>query len=118
MNQSKVMEQNQNNIGVLEEHSLGVKPRFKVGDRVQIRNMPYFFYTRSQMWARGVEGSIAALTYPDLVPEDEAFNVDGRIEQYYIVRFRQKDLWPGYPFDNDTIQTESPERWLEPVETR
>jgi Nitrile hydratase beta subunit len=115
MKQSNTLEKALNNIGVLEEHPFGVQPRFKVGDRVRIRNMPYFFYTRSQMWARGVEGTIAALTYPDLIPEDEAFNVDGRVEQYYIVRFRQKDLWPEYPFDNDTVQTESPERWLEPV---
>ena len=115
MLQSKTTEKSQNNIGVLEEHSLGVQPRFKVGDRVRLRNMPYFFYTRSQMWARGVVGTIAAITYPDLIPEDEAFNVDGRLEQFYIVRFRQKDLWPEYPFDNDTVQTESPERWLEPV---
>jgi hypothetical protein len=86
-----------------------------VGDRVQVKDMPYLFYTRTQMYVRGVVGTIAALTYPDLIPEDEAFNVDGRIEQLYIVRFRQKDLWPEYPFDNDTLQTESPERWLEPV---
>src|SRR5215469_11308460 len=112
---SKTMEKSQNNIGVLEEHPLGVQPRFKVGDRVQLRDMPYFFYTRSQMWARGVVGTIAALTYSDLVPEDEAFNVDGRVEQYYIVRFRQKDVWADYLFEDDTIQTESPERWLEPI---
>jgi hypothetical protein len=115
MKPTKTRENSQHNIGVLEEHPLGVQPRFKVGDRVRVRDMPYFFYTRSQMWARGVVGTIAALTYPDLVPEDEAFNQDGRVEQYYIVRFRQKDLWPEYPFDNDTVQTESPERWLEPV---
>jgi thiocyanate hydrolase subunit beta len=115
MKQSSTLEKSHNNIGVLEEHPRGVRPRFKVGDRVQVRDMPYLFYTRSQMWARGVVGTIAALTYPDLVPEDEAFNVDGRVEQYYIVRFRQKDLWPDYPFDNDTVQTESPERWLEPA---
>jgi hypothetical protein len=41
--------------------------------------------------------------------------VDGKIEQFYIVRFRQKDLWPEYPFDNDTLQTECADRWLEPV---
>jgi len=110
---SRTLEKTQNNIGVHEEHPLGVQPRFKVGDRVQVRDMPYLFYTRSQMWARGVVGTIAALTYSDLVPEDEAFNVDGRVEQYYIVRFRQKDVWPEYPFDNDSVQTESPERWLE-----
>jgi hypothetical protein len=109
----RTLEKNQNNIFVHEEHPLGAQPRFKVGDRVRVRDMPYLFYTRSQMWARGVVGTIAALTYSDLVPEDEAFNVDGRVQQYYIIRFRQKDLWPEYPFDNDTVQTESPERWLE-----
>ena len=88
---------------------------FKVGDQVRVRDMPYMFYTRSQMYTRGVVGTIAALTYKDLIPEEEAFNFDGRIEQYYIVRFRQKDLWPGYPFDNDTLQTECPHRWLEPA---
>jgi thiocyanate hydrolase subunit beta len=89
--------------------------RFKVGDRVQVKNMPNMFYTRTQNYVRGAVGTIAALTYQDLIPEDEAFNYDGRLEQYYIVRFRQKDLWEEYPFENDTLQTESPDRWLEPV---
>ena len=82
--------------------------RFKVGDRVQVRDMPNM---------RGVIGTVAARTYQDLIPEDEAFNYDGRQEQYYIVRFRQKDLWEEYPFDNDTLQTEFPDRWLEPART-
>lgn len=89
--------------------------RFKVGDRVQVRDMPNIFYSRTQSYVRGVIGTIAACTYKDLIPEDEAFNYDGRLEQYYIVRFRQKDLWEGYPFDNDTLQTEFPDRWLQPV---
>lgn len=88
---------------------------FEVGDKVRVRDMPYMFYTRSQLYTRGVVGTIAALTYKDLIPEEEAFNFDGSIEQYYIVRFHQKDLWPGYPFDNDTLQTECPHRWLEPA---
>ena len=115
MKQSKAIEKPQNNIGVLEEHPPGAQPRFKIGDRVRVRDLPYLFYTRTQMSVRGVVGTIAALTYPDQVPEEEAFNLDGRVEQYYIVRFRQKDLWPEYPFDNDTLQTESPERWIEPA---
>ena len=73
------------------------------------------FYTRTQNYVRGVDRTIAARTYQDLIPEDEAFNYDGRLEQYYIVRFRQKDLWEEYPFDNDTLQTEFPDRWLEPA---
>jgi thiocyanate hydrolase subunit beta len=88
---------------------------FKVGDKVRVRDLPFMFYTRSQLYARGVVGTVAALTYKDLIPEEEAFNFDGRVDQYYIIRFRQKDLWPGYPFDNDTLQTECPHRWLEPA---
>jgi thiocyanate hydrolase subunit beta len=91
------------------------RPRFKVGDRVQVRDMPNIFYTRTQNYVRGVVGTIAECTYRDLIPEDEAFNFDGGLEQYYIVRFRQKDLWEEYPFDRDTLQTEFPEHWLEPT---
>src|SRR5215813_14836854 len=89
--------------------------RFKVGDRVRVKDLPNMFYSRTQMYARGVSGTIAARTYQDLIPEDEAFNRDGRLEQYYIVRFRQKDLWDEYPSEKDTLQTEFPDRWLEPV---
>lgn len=89
--------------------------RFKVGDRVRVKDLPNLFYSRTQMYARGVSGTIAACTYQDLIPEDEAFNRDGRLEQYYIVRFRQKDVWEEYPSDKDTLQTEFPDRWLEPV---
>ena len=71
--------------------------------------MPNMFYTRTQSYVRGAIGTIAACTYKDLIPEEDAFNYDGKVEQYYIVRFRQKDLWEEYPFDNDTLQTELPD---------
>ena len=89
--------------------------RFKVGDRVRVKDMPIMFYTRTQNYVRGVTGTITACTYKDLIPEDEAFNYDGQVEQYYIVRFRQKNIWEEYPFENDTLQTKSPDHWLEPV---
>jgi thiocyanate hydrolase subunit beta len=99
---------------VVKNNNGNARARFKVGDRVQVRDMPNIFYTRTQNYVRGVTGTIAACTYQDLIPEDEAFNYDGRPEQYYIVRFRQKDLWEEYPFDRDTLQTEFPEHWLVP----
>jgi thiocyanate hydrolase subunit beta len=90
--------------------------RFNVGDRVRVKDLPNLFYTRTQMFVRGASGTIAARTYEDLIPEDEAWNRDvAQREQFYIIRFRQKDLWEGYPFDNDTLQTELPDRWLEPL---
>ena len=96
--------------------STSVPARFNVGDRVRVRELPNLFYTRTQMFVRGVTGIIAARTYEDLTPEDEAWNNDdAQREQYYIVRFRQKDLWAEYPFEADTLQTELPDRWLEPA---
>ena len=91
-----------------------VPARFNVGDRVRVKDLPNLFYTRTQMYVRGARGTIAARTYEDLIPEDEAWNrEDAPREQFYIVRFRQRDLWEDYPFKNDTLQTEFPDRWLE-----
>jgi hypothetical protein len=93
-----------------------VPARFKVGDRVRVKDMPNIFYTRTQMFVRGAVGTIAECTYEDLIPEDEAWNRDdAQREQFYIIRFRQKDLWDAYPFEKDTLQTELPDRWLEPA---
>ena len=65
---------------------------------------------------RGAVGTIAARTYDDLIPEDEAWNCDDAPrEQFNIIRFRQKDLGEEYPFEKDTLQTELPDRWLEPA---
>jgi thiocyanate hydrolase subunit beta len=90
--------------------------RFKAGDRVRVKDMPNIFYTRTQMYIRGALGTVATRTYEDLIPEDEAWNRDDAPrQQFYIIRFRQKDLWEEYPFDNDTLQTELPDGWLEPA---
>jgi hypothetical protein len=81
-----------------------VPARFNVGDRVRIKDLPNLFYTRTQMYVRGVSGTIAARTYEDLIPEDEAWNRDdAQREQFYIVRIRQKDLWEDYPFDKGYV---------------
>ena len=93
------------------------EPKFKVGDRVRIRNLPDIFYTRCQVYTRGAEGVVTVVTHESPAPEDEAWdNVDDP-EWFYIVRFKQKDLWDEYPdaYANDTLQTEFSERWLESV---
>jgi thiocyanate hydrolase subunit beta len=102
----------------MESHETAVKPaqpRFKVGDRVRVKDAPNIFYSRTQMYVRGVSGVIAFRAYESQIPEDEAFDRDDALpQQFYVVRFRQKDLWREYPFENDTLQTELPEGWLEP----
>ena len=50
-----------------------VPARFNVGDRVRVKDLPNLFYTRTQMYVRGVTGTIASRTYVDLIPEDEVW---------------------------------------------
>jgi thiocyanate hydrolase subunit beta len=95
-------------------------PRFGAGDEVRVRELPTVFYTRTQEYVRGVRGTVVKVSYESLAPEDEAFDRhDQKPEWFYIVRFRMADLWEDYAGTaGDTLQTELPERWLEPVGTR
>jgi hypothetical protein len=97
-------------------NSNAVPARFNAGDRVRVKDLPNIFYSRTQLYVRGVSGTVVARTHQSLIPEDEAWNrEDAQPEQFYIVRFRQKDLWEEYPFENDTLQTEFSDRWLDPA---
>jgi len=93
------------------------KPKFKVGDKVRIKNLPDLFYTRCQVYTRGAVGEITELVYESPAAEDEAWDNTENPEWFYSVVFKQKDLWPEYPdfYSNDTLETEFSERWLEPA---
>ncbi|GMT40099.1 MAG: hypothetical protein IEMM0001_0834 [bacterium] len=95
----------------------GSPPRFKVGDRVKIRDLPDVFYTQTPTYTRGMSATVAELVYESPAPEDEAWGHLDKPEWFYSLIFRQKDLWPDYPeaYANDTLQAEISERWLEPA---
>src|SRR5205085_11193565 len=40
--------------------------RFNVGDLVRVKDLPNLFYSRTQMYVRGVCGTIAARTYEEI----------------------------------------------------
>ena len=91
------------------------EPKFRVGDKVVVRELPVLFYTRTQEYVRGATGEIAVVSYESPAAEDETWDgPDQKPEWFYIVRFNLAELWHGYTGpDNDTVQTEIPERWLE-----
>ena len=93
------------------------KARFKVGDRVRVRNLPDVFYTRCQVYTRGAVGTVTELVYESPAAEDEAWDNTDKPEWFYSVVFRQKELWPEYPdlYAEDTLESEFSERWLEPA---
>lgn len=93
-------------------------PRFALGDRVQVRDLPTIFYTRTQEYLRGKNGTIVKVSYESLTPEDEAFDRDDQQPAwFYIVRFKMTDLWEPYTgCPNDSLQAEISELWLQPVD--
>ncbi|MCV7079771.1 SH3-like domain-containing protein [Mycobacterium szulgai] len=96
-------------------------PKFEVGDSVEVQDWQAIFYTRAQEYVHGARGVIVTVAYESPAAEDEAFDYEAigepQPEWFYIVRFRMKELWPNYGGpDDDSVQTELPERWLKPIE--
>jgi thiocyanate hydrolase subunit beta len=93
------------------------EPKFRVGDKVVVKELPILLYTRTQEYVRGAQGEIAVVTYESPAAEDESWaGPDQKPEWFYIVRFNLAELWQGYTGPtNDTLQTEIPERWLAPA---
>ncbi len=91
--------------------------RFKLGDKVMVRDVPSLFHTRTQGYTRGHIGVVVGLRPEWVIPEDEAWGrYEGRREPFYMVRFNQTELWSDYGgATTDTLETEFSERWLEPV---
>ena len=89
--------------------------RFKVGDRVRIKDLPDLFYTRTQGYTRGAEATVARLVYESPPAEDESWDNTENVEWFYSLVFDMKELWPDYPgaFSGDTVETEIPEHYLE-----
>lgn len=92
--------------------------KFEIGDRVTVRDATSIFHTRTQAFIRGHTGVVVEHRPEWVIPEDEAWGrEDGRREPFYVVRFKQAELWSRYTgFDVDTLETECSERWLEPAE--
>ena len=89
--------------------------RFNVGDRVTVCKQTSLFYTRTQTYTRGRTGTVTMQLAAGLIPEDEAYGREnGTVEPFYKVRFRQMDLWPAYPNESDSLETEFSQSWLIP----
>lgn len=92
--------------------------RFQIGDRVTVRDRTTLFHTRTQKYIRGRTGVVAEHRPSWVIPEDEAWGrlEDGRHEPFYVIQFRQTDLWPNYTgYEGDTLMTEASESWLMPA---
>lgn len=90
-------------------------PKFRIGDRVVVKDQTSIFHTRTQAFVRNHVGTVVAHRPEWVIPEDEAFDKleNGRKEPFYVVSFAQTDLWPRYTgYAIDTLETECAEGWL------
>jgi hypothetical protein len=91
--------------------------RFAAGSLVRVLDLPVNGHMRTPHFVRGRQGSIDRFQgrFPD--PETRAYGRDGLPPKaLYLVRFRQKDLWPHYKGDaGDTIAVDIFEHWLSPA---
>ncbi|MFI6458348.1 SH3-like domain-containing protein [Streptosporangium amethystogenes] len=97
------------------------KRKFNIGDRVSVVDKTTLFHHRTQKFTRGQSGVVTDLRPEWVIPEDEAFDPagNGRKEPFYVVRFKQDDLWPDYTGHHiDTLETEFSESWLEPATSK
>lgn len=90
---------------------------FALGSLVRVLDLPVKGHMRTPTYVRGHQGYVERLQgrFPD--PEARAYGSSGLPPKaLYLVRFRQKDLWPQYKGDAaDTIAVDIFEHWLSPA---
>ena len=90
---------------------------FADGSLVRVLDMPVKGHMRTPHYVRGHQGRVIRChgRFPN--PETRAYGKDGLpAKALYMVRFRQKDLWPHYKGDaGDSLELDIFEHWLEPA---
>ena len=69
------------------------EPRFRVGDRVRVRERHPPGHTRCPGYVRGKAGTVVRVDGTHSVPDIEAHSAARRYEPTYSVRFEATDLW-------------------------
>ena len=87
---------------------------FSPGDRVTVLGTHPPGHRRTPYYVRGRTGVIERVCGAFPNPEELAYGFDGLPKKtLYRVRFRQKDVWPGYRgADGDTVDVDIFEHWL------
>ena len=92
--------------------------RFAGGERVRILDWLTIGHSRVPRYARGAIGYVERVLRAFLIPEDDAFGRrQGRKYVLYRIRLKTRSIWPDYRGpDDDEVQLEIYEHWLEPAE--
>lgn len=95
-------------------HDAAVDPKFKVGDKVQVRNYQPQTHTRLPGYLRGKTGTVVTdhgvFVYPDTMA-----NRTGETPQHlYAVHFHAQDVWGAKGGKSDSLRVDLFDDYLEP----
>jgi nitrile hydratase len=91
--------------------------KFKQGEKVRVMKAYPLGHVRTPYYIRGCVGEVERICGAFANPEELAQMRSGLPAlPLYRVRFRQKDVWPGYRGTGaDVIEVEIFQHWLEPA---
>lgn len=94
---------------------IATAPRFKLGDKVVVRNINPGGHTRLPRYIRGKRGAIEKVYGSFNLPDTNAHGRGKNPESVYTVRFDAREVWGEQAAIRDTIYVDLWESYLEPV---
>ena len=83
-----------------------VAPRFRIGDRVRVRNHNPTTHTRLPGYLRGKVGFIEKDYGVFAFPDTHAHGLPEKPQHCYSVRFTARELWGATATDRDTLRVD------------
>jgi Nitrile hydratase beta subunit len=83
-----------------------VAPRFRIGDRVRVRNHNPTIHTRLPGYLRGKLGIIEKDYGVFAFPDTHAHGLPEKPQHCYSVRFTARELWGATVSDRDTLRVD------------
>jgi nitrile hydratase len=83
-----------------------VAPRFRVGDRVRVRNHNPTTHTRLPGYLRGKRGTVEKDYGVFAFPDTHAHGLPEKPQHCYSVRFTARELWGDNASERDTLRVD------------
>ena len=92
-----------------------VAPRFRVGDRVRVRNHNPATHTRLPGYLRGKLGTVELDYGVFAVPDTHAHGQGDKPQHCYSLRFTARELWGPAASERDTLRVDMFDDYMDPA---
>lgn len=92
-----------------------VAPRFRVGDRVRVRNHNPATHTRLPGYLRGKLGTVELDYGVFAFPDTHAHGLGDKPQHCYSLRFTARELWGPTASERDTLRVDVFDDYMDPA---